>query len=415
MGELIILIVIAVGGAAAGLWLIRKGDNEAPVAAPVKNGSFAALREGLSPEAVSAPETPEKKVSPTDTVSPVRKKFSFGFLKKKKKEDVNPISSSVNAKPHHSFFSVFLSMARRKPSGKDAVASVKPVSPLNKQHHAPPPNVASRPSQGTASLRTAPWTNPAKIKETIHPNIPQKKLTEATQSVLKKGSVGGAPAQLRELTEGYRRLERMLEEKNNEIQKLQLSLEAGKNAANEFAKIKVVLEGELASSREKLRDIQNTATQSVEYKQKIAQLENIISQLQKELLSKGIVSSMPLSPIKEEPVGNAEKGGVASKPQIFTFSMDENKAKQVQTEKSLEKNLGINKVEEERLNVSSISSPVVPVSPPEKSVEETKKVNKNIPIRPAEDVLPEGERRDTGLHLRPDVINPDELLPPEKP
>lgn len=142
-------------------------------------------------------------------------------------------------------------------------------------------------SPGTANFKIAP-------KEASDSDLPPKistpapKLTPAENAALDQGiesSVAYA-----ELQQKHSRIEKILKERTDELERSQHDLQNETSNRKEFNKVKDLLEKELADTREKTRQTNNALraaqAESGVLQKRIQQMEDKISQLEKGLLAK---------------------------------------------------------------------------------------------------------------------------------
>jgi len=96
-----------------------------------------------------------------------------------------------------------------------------------------------------------------------------------------------ASLELNELKEKYTRVEKMMQEKRDALEKAEKSLSVEKTTQKEFNKVKDLLEKEIRDTKNHAREVQvtltATKTESESFKKRIAQLEEKATKLEKEI------------------------------------------------------------------------------------------------------------------------------------
>ncbi len=172
------------------------------------------------------------------------------------------------------------SLKNKKNPHFDAVPE-EPISLKDKLSSNPfnTPNVKPNEPFGTTPLKTEPIFSPKPQVKALSPEEVKKIESEIDLST-----------QFTELKGKYERLEKILNEKNAEFDKVQEALNHEQKNRKEFNKIKDLLEKELKDTKDQTREanaqMNLSKTEAEGHKKRIAQLEDKATKLEKEILKK---------------------------------------------------------------------------------------------------------------------------------
>lgn len=156
-------------------------------------------------------------------------------------------------------------------------------------------NLNKTPSEtGTASLKTAPVSTTNVQKTTLPPIQTEKKedqpKSESTLTASEEKEIDlqvETSVKIDELKAKYEKMEKMFEEKQQNLEKITLELENEKKHRKDFNKVKDLLEKELKESKDRYKEMQLDLNQSIKEREnlteKISLLETKAINLEKEL------------------------------------------------------------------------------------------------------------------------------------
>lgn len=251
----------------------KKEKFKPPETLKKKTSLFSKLPFGKKKNPLLTPEASQEPVA----VPPPKKKFnllapllnirSFGKKEKGEREGLPPL-----------------------PGLMDALKSKAFLSRIDEKNKKSMPSLGDT-KIGTASIKTYP-ANPPPIQEEIYKAKPaadsQAQLSKEEEHLIEEEI--HLKSELDELKEKHTRVEKILKEKTDELEKIKWQLDNELKNKKEFNRVKDILEKELSDTKDKTRKIQtelNTINAETEsYKKRVNQLEEKATKLEKTILEK---------------------------------------------------------------------------------------------------------------------------------
>jgi len=228
----------------------------------------ALLSESLNISAESLDSPKDKKLkSKKNKMGSVFNKF-----KSKKKDEIKiPVATKFN----NSDFAKLKDDSVQETKVSDTTESVKSIDELPEMI---PIDESEIPETGTASMKTvsdSPTINETQLSETEETSLMQ----EVELST-----------EIKDLKENHDKLDQLLKEKSEELNKAQNSLDSELKNRKDFNKVKDLLEKELADTKDSVRkarvELGDSESENESNKKRINQLEDKVTKLEKDILQK---------------------------------------------------------------------------------------------------------------------------------
>jgi len=268
---LIILVVVSLIGIGAAFWLLKSEQESEGLPLINKAEPLESAQPAVPKAKIQAPGPKPK--PPISAQEPRPKSIPLAGLLtglKEKLGKTQPPSAGKKDLPAKEKSSSLLKKLLSKFSReKDGQANGIPdVSHLPSFADTP---IKKKPQTGTASITTAPASEPAQAQNDVWSNL-------------------NLSAELDELKKKYERLDALLKEKTSQLEESQKSLDTELRTRKEFNKVKDILEGEIKDLKDKMRSAQSerdsAKTESEGHRKRAEQSEEKISRLEKDLQQK---------------------------------------------------------------------------------------------------------------------------------
>jgi hypothetical protein len=293
LGEFLIVVVVAIFGVGFCWWMIQKGEKDDDVSEAPHLPAITVEPQNLPTFTTDQNSgSSQRSLEAAVDSSKLKKKSLLGSLKTLSQKEISPKLNTENLSDKPPSIKRGFSLPAAlgifpkifKPRQKNEVKKALAANHFTPGFQAPLADAAD--PIGTASLKTVPWKDPTAPNKFSSPKLSESKLSELDQKFLDREVE--ISSELAELKERYQKIESMLSEKNEEIDRLQMNLNVELSNKKEFNKIKDVLEKEIKEGKERIREnhaeFNTTKTELDNSKKRVHQLEEKIVKFEKEIL-----------------------------------------------------------------------------------------------------------------------------------